>query len=70
MDSVCFASEHDMAQILKGRFRPDVDPRELALYTPADAAYYLGIHPKDSGHLDTGPKLSDGWRGEVLRTRY
>lgn len=49
MDSVCFASEHDMAQILKGRFRPDVDPRELALYTPADAAYYLGIHPKTLG---------------------
>lgn len=49
MESVCFASEHDMAQILKGRFRPDVDPRELALYAPADAAYYLDIHPKTLG---------------------
>ena len=49
MESLCFASEHDMAQILKGRFRPDVDPRELALYVPADAAYYLDIHPKTLG---------------------
>ncbi|MGB7984637.1 MAG: DUF433 domain-containing protein [Terracidiphilus sp.] len=38
-----------MAQVLKGRFRPYVDTRELALYTPADAAYYLGIHPKTLG---------------------
>ncbi len=49
MDFVCFSSEHDMAQILKGRFHSGVDPRELALYTPADAAYYLGIHPKTLG---------------------
>ena len=38
-----------MAQVLKGRFIRGVDPRELALYTPADAAYYLGIHPKTLG---------------------
>lgn len=49
MGSVCFPSERDMAQILKARFRRGVDPRELALYAPADAAYYLGIHPKTLG---------------------
>lgn len=38
-----------MAQILKARFRRDVDSRELPLYTPADAAYYLGIHPRTLG---------------------
>jgi uncharacterized protein (DUF433 family) len=38
-----------MAHAAKARYRPDVDPRELALYSPADAAYYLGIHPKTLG---------------------
>jgi uncharacterized protein (DUF433 family) len=38
-----------MGQLLKGRFRKDVDPRDLPLYTPADAAYYLDIHPKTLG---------------------
>jgi len=35
-----------MAQIYKGVFHPNIDPRELALYTPADAACYLGINPQ------------------------
>lgn len=38
-----------MAQILKARFRREVDPRDLALYTPADAAQYLDIHPRTLG---------------------
>src|SRR5689334_10244561 len=35
-----------MKQLSKGRYRKDVDPRDLALYTPTDAAYYLGINPQ------------------------
>jgi uncharacterized protein (DUF433 family) len=35
-----------MIQLVKGHYRADVDPRELALYTPADAACYLGINPQ------------------------
>jgi len=35
-----------MAQLYKGEYKADVDPRELALYTPADAACYLGINPQ------------------------
>lgn len=56
MDSVCFSSEQDMAQVLKGQFRRNVDPRELALYTPSDAAYYLGIHPRTLGTWINGRK--------------
>jgi uncharacterized protein (DUF433 family) len=46
MDCAHFSDQGGMAQIYKGVFRPDVDPRELALYTPADAACYLGINPQ------------------------
>lgn len=49
MNSVCWTDEGDMAQASKARYRADVDPRELALYSPADAACYLGIHPKTLG---------------------
>jgi hypothetical protein len=35
-----------MAQVYKGQYRTGVDPRELALYTPADAASYLDINPQ------------------------
>jgi uncharacterized protein (DUF433 family) len=35
-----------MGQLYKGRFNAEVDPRDLALYTPADAACYLGINPQ------------------------
>jgi len=35
-----------MAQLVKGQYRADVDARELALYTPTDAACYLGINPQ------------------------
>ncbi len=45
----CGTNEREMAQLVKGRFRADVDPRELALYTPADASCYLGIHPQTLG---------------------
>ena len=38
-----------MAQLIKARYRADVDPRELALYSPSDAACYLGIHPRTLG---------------------
>jgi uncharacterized protein (DUF433 family) len=38
-----------MAQLVKGRYRADVDARELALYTPADAACYLDINPQTLG---------------------
>jgi uncharacterized protein (DUF433 family) len=49
MDTVCAHNERDMAQLVKAEYRADVDARELALYTPADAACYLGIHPKTLG---------------------
>jgi len=35
-----------MGKLYKGRFNSNVDPRDLALYTPADAACYLGINPQ------------------------
>jgi uncharacterized protein (DUF433 family) len=35
-----------MIQLSKAHYRADVDPRELALYTPNDAACYLGINPQ------------------------
>jgi uncharacterized protein (DUF433 family) len=38
-----------MAQLVKGQYRADVDARELALYTPADAACYLDINPQTLG---------------------
>jgi uncharacterized protein (DUF433 family) len=41
-----FLDQGGMAQIYKGVFRSNVDPRELALYTPSDAAHYLGINPQ------------------------
>lgn len=46
MDYVCENAERDMAQLIKGQFRANVDARELALYTPADAACYLDINPQ------------------------
>jgi uncharacterized protein (DUF433 family) len=46
MDIVCERNERDMAQLVKAEYRADVDARELALYTPADAACYLDIHPQ------------------------
>src|ERR1035438_2534586 len=45
MGFACFASERDMAQLSKGSYKSDVDSRDLPLYTQADAACYLGIHP-------------------------
>ncbi len=35
-----------MIQLSRGTFRADVDPRELATYTPADASCYLGVNPQ------------------------
>jgi len=32
-----------MGRLQAARYIPDIDPRELAIYTPADAACYLGI---------------------------
>lgn len=46
MDTVCERQERDMAQLVKGQYRADIDARELALYTPADAACYLDINPQ------------------------
>ncbi len=37
------AQDKTMAQIAAAQYRADVDPRELAIYTPADAALFLGI---------------------------
>ena len=34
-----------MGKLYKGKFDSSVDPRDLALYLPADAARYLGVHP-------------------------
>lgn len=50
MDIVCeFATVEMIRRLAKGQFREHVDPREQALYTPADAACYLGIHPQTLG---------------------
>jgi len=49
MDTVCEWHERDMAQLVKAQYRADVDARELALYTPADAAWYLDINPQTLG---------------------
>jgi uncharacterized protein (DUF433 family) len=46
MDTTCAFDPRDMTQLSKGRYKADVDPRDLALYTPADAACYLGINPQ------------------------
>jgi len=46
MDTVCERGERNMAQLVKGEYRADVDARELALYTPTDAACYLDINPQ------------------------
>lgn len=46
MDITVLFDPRNMSQLVKGRYRRDVDPRELALYTPADASCYLGINPQ------------------------
>jgi uncharacterized protein (DUF433 family) len=43
MLAILDAQDRAMAQIAAAKYRADVDPRELAIYTPADAAYCLGI---------------------------
>jgi len=35
----------NMHRLDLAEYKPDVEPRELAIYTPADAAAFLGIHP-------------------------
>jgi len=40
---VSFLGSTDMHRLRAAEYIPDVDPRELAIYTPADAAYFLGI---------------------------
>lgn len=39
-----FTEQDHMDRLAKAIYRPDVDRRELAVYTPADAAQYLGIN--------------------------
>jgi uncharacterized protein (DUF433 family) len=46
MSAACSDNGSYMAKVSQGKFRADVDPRELALYTPADAAEFLGINPQ------------------------
>jgi uncharacterized protein (DUF433 family) len=47
MSAACELDTIEMIrQLSKGQFIVGVDPREQALYTPADAACYLGIHPQ------------------------
>lgn len=43
-------------QLSKGQFVEGLDPREQALYTPADAACYLGIHPQTLSNWIWGRK--------------
>jgi hypothetical protein len=43
MLAILDAQDRTMSQIAAAKYRADVDPRELAIYTPADAALYLGI---------------------------
>ena len=50
MNITCELETAEMIRKLsRGTFRADIDPREQALYTPADAACYLGIHPQTLG---------------------
>ena len=50
MNTACeFDSPEMIRQLSKGAFLEGVDPREQALYTPADASCYLGIHPQTLG---------------------
>jgi len=54
-----------MRRLEKAQYVPDVDPRELAIYTPTDAAHYLGIKEstlKTWIYGRTYPK-ADGTRG-------
>jgi uncharacterized protein (DUF433 family) len=43
MSTTCFVSAFDMSHLRAAEYRDDVDPRELAEYTPADASRFLGI---------------------------
>jgi len=48
-----------MHRLKAAKYRADVDPRELAIYTPADAASYLGVkpgNPRDLAFMDVGTK--------------
>jgi uncharacterized protein (DUF433 family) len=40
-----FLERTDMHRLRAAEYVLDVDPREQAIYTPADAAYFLGINP-------------------------
>lgn len=43
--SVLFGSVTDMHRLRQAVYRENVDPRELAIYTPADVALFVGIRP-------------------------
>jgi uncharacterized protein (DUF433 family) len=57
MGIVCdFPTDDMLRRLSKGQYRETHDPREQALYTPADAACYLGIHPQTLGNWLWGRK--------------
>lgn len=57
METACvFATDEMIRRLTKGQFRAHLDPREQALYTPKDAACYLGIHPQTLGNWLWGRK--------------
>lgn len=61
----CEQEETTMHRLERARYIHDVDPRELAIYTPTDAARYLGIKEstlKSWIYGRTYPK-ADGTRG-------
>jgi uncharacterized protein (DUF433 family) len=62
---ICEQEDIIMRRLEKAQYVPDVDPRELAIYTPTDAAHYLGIKEstlKTWIYGRTYPK-ADGSRG-------
>jgi uncharacterized protein (DUF433 family) len=59
-------SNGSMAQIAAAKFRANVDPRELAIYTPADAADFLGIKRNTLASWINGRYCPTATRGRVF----
>jgi uncharacterized protein (DUF433 family) len=53
-------------RLKESKYREDVDPRELAIYTPADVARFLGIHPATLGHWIYGRKNKNSYFHPVI----
>jgi uncharacterized protein (DUF433 family) len=54
-----FISGGDMHRLAAAKFNANVDPRELPIYTPRDAAVFLGIKPSTLNDWLYGHEYSD-----------